>query len=168
MHEPLPGTAVQACMSAPFTGALPSSSSPAGLIAFDFGLRYIGVAVGDTQTRLAHPLEYIDAEANAARFARIAALIAEWQPATLVVGLPLDAEGGDHDMTRRARRFAHQLEGRFRLPVVLVDERLSSAEADALLRSQGRGGRAHKQDNHAIAAQLILQAYLDSLESPRA
>jgi putative Holliday junction resolvase len=107
-------------------------------------------------------------EANAARFARVAALIAEWQPATLVVGLPLDAEGGDHDMTRRARRFAHQLEGRFRLPVVLVDERLTSAEADAVLRSRGRGGRDHKQDNHAIAAQLILQAYLDSLESPRA
>jgi putative Holliday junction resolvase len=168
MHDTLPGTAGQPAMSAPLTGALPEARGPAGLIAFDFGLRYIGVAVGDTQTRLAHPLEFIDAEANAARFARVAALIAEWQPATLVVGLPLDAEGGDHDMTRRARRFAHQLEGRFRLPVVLVDERLTSAEADAVLRSRGRGGRDHKQDNHAIAAQLILQAYLDSLESPRA
>lgn len=168
MHEALSATATRADMSAPLTGALPGSRGPAGLIAFDFGLRYIGVAVGDSQTRLAHALEYIDAEANAARFARIAELIAEWQPATLVVGLPLDAEGGDHDMTRRARRFAHQLEGRFRLPVVLVDERLTSVEADAVLRTRGRGGRAHKQDNHAIAAQLILQAHLDSLESPRA
>lgn len=168
MHDTLPGSAGQAEMSGPTTGAMPGVGGVAGLIAFDFGLRYIGVAVGDAQTRLAHPLEFIDAEANDARFARIAALVTEWQPAMLVVGLPLDAEGGDHDMTRRARRFAHQLEGRFRLPVVLVDERLTSAEADALLRGRGRGGRAHKQDNHAIAAQLILQAYLDGLESPRA
>ena len=153
MHDTLPAPAVQAHMSAPVTGALPGSRGPAGLLAFDFGLRYIGVAVGDTQTRLAHPLEFIDAEANAARFARIAALIAEWQPATLVVGLPLSMDGTEHDMTRRARRFARQLEGRFGLPVFEVDERYSTTEALS----------AGAKDADAAAACIILEQFLRSL-----
>ena len=144
-------------------GALNGASrAQSGVLAFDFGERYIGVAVGDTETGLAHALEFIDAEANAERFARIAALIREWQPAQLVVGLPLGPDGEDHDMSRRARRFARQLDGRFGLPVLLVDERLTSVEAEAHLREHGRGGRAHKHESHALAAQIILQAWLDS------
>lgn len=141
--------------------SLPVSPSATGVLGFDFGERYIGVAVGDTGTGLAHPLELIDAEANEVRFARIAALIEEWSPARLVVGLPLDLEGEEGDMTRRARRFARQLEGRFRLPVVFCDERLSSAEAEAQLRERGRGGREFKHESHALAAQIILQAWLE-------
>ena len=70
-------------------------------------------------------------------------------------------DGSEHEQTRRARRFARQLEGRFAMAVVLVDERLSSAAAEESLRSMGRGGRAHKHDSHALAAQIILQGYLD-------
>lgn len=137
------------------------SFSPGSVLAFDFGTRYIGVAVGDAALGLAHPLDTIDAEANDARFAAIAALVDEWQPLRFVVGLPLDADGGEHDLTRRARRFARQLEGRYGRPVVLVDERLTSAEAELRLRDIGRGGRAHKSLTHPVAAQIILQNYFD-------
>ena len=131
------------------------------MLAFDFGEKYIGVAVGDRETGLAHPLALIEGEANALRFGRIEALIAEWRPGILAVGLPLSMDGSEHEQTRRARRFARQLEGRFAMAVVLVDERLSSAAAEESLRSMGRGGRAHKHDSHALAAQIILQGYLD-------
>jgi len=131
------------------------------LLAFDFGTRYVGIAVGDTKTRTAHPLAVIDAEANAVRFARIQALVQEWCPARLVVGLPLTLAGAENDMTRRARRFARQLEARFALPVEMVDERLSSAGAEEILASTGRGGRARKNESHALAAQIFLQGFLD-------
>ena len=131
------------------------------LLGFDFGTRYTGIAVGDTETRSAHPLEMIDAEANALRFARIQALLDEWKPARLVVGLPLAPDGGEHELTRRARRFARQLGARSGLPVELVDERYSSASAAALLADSGRGGRRHKEASHALAAQIILQDFLD-------
>jgi putative Holliday junction resolvase len=131
------------------------------ILAFDFGERFVGVAVGDTVTGIAHPLETIDAEASAARFAAIAKLVADWQPVRLVVGLPLSLEGEERELTRRARRFARQLEGRFGLPVALADERLSSADAEARLREAGRGGRRNKHLVHPVAAQIILQAHLD-------
>lgn len=139
------------------------------VLAFDFGERYIGIAVGDTQTAMAHPLDMIDAEANAERFARIADLIAEWRPARLVVGLPLSEDGSEHDLTRRARRFANQLKGRFGLAVDLADERFSSTAAEEALQDMaregqaGRGWKRNKNKSHALAAQLILQGYLDEL-----
>lgn len=138
------------------------------ILAFDFGERFIGIAVGDTQTAMAHPLDMIDAEANAERFARIGKLIEEWRPARLVVGLPLAPDGTEHDLTRRARRFAQQLKGRFGLTVDFADERYTSTAAEETLRDMararqaGRGGRQNKNDSHALAAQLILQAYLDA------
>ncbi|MBI5331617.1 MAG: Holliday junction resolvase RuvX [Betaproteobacteria bacterium] len=131
------------------------------LLAFDFGLRRIGVATGEWESKMAHPQEVIDAEANDARFARIAALIEEWRPVELVVGLPLSMDGEEHDLTRRARRFANQLQGRFRLPVHLVDERLTSFDADLRLREAGVKGRARKGLDDALAAQQILQDFLD-------
>jgi putative holliday junction resolvase len=131
------------------------------VMAFDFGERYVGVAVGESLLAIAHPLHTIDAEANEPRFAAIAALLSEWSPTLLIVGLPLAIDGSERDMSRRARRFARQLEGRFHLPVTFVDERLSSAEANALLREQGRSGQASKHLSHPVAAQVILQAYFD-------
>jgi putative Holliday junction resolvase len=131
------------------------------LLAFDFGTRFVGIAVGDTETKSAHPLDMIDAEANAVRFARIQSLVDEWRPAGLVVGLPLSTDGAENDMTRRARRFAKQLEGRFRLPVEMVDERLSSASAEESLTAMNRGGRKGKNMSHALAAQIILQGFLN-------
>lgn len=131
------------------------------VLAFDFGLVRIGVAVGDWETRLAHPLETIAGEANDQRFGRIAALIGEWRPAALVAGLPLNMDGTEHDLSRRARRFANQLQGRFRLPVTLVDERLTSFDADLRLREAGVKGRDRKGLDDALAAQQILQDFFD-------
>ncbi len=132
-----------------------------GVLAFDFGLRRIGVAVGDWETRLAHPLETISGEANDQRFGRIAVLIDEWKPLELVVGLPFHMDGTEHDLTRRARRFANQLNGRFGLPVAPVDERLTSHDADLRLREAGVKGRDRKGLDDAVAAQRILQDYFE-------
>jgi putative Holliday junction resolvase len=147
------------------TASWPHARQSGTVMAFDFGERYVGVAIGESLLGVAHPLDAIDAEANEPRFAAIGALIAEWSPTLLIVGLPLAIDGSERDMTRRARRFGRQLEGRFHLPVSFVDERLSSAEAGAMLREQGRSGRADKNLNHPVAAQVILQAYFD--EKPR-
>ena len=143
----------------------PSKVSGHTILAFDFGARWIGVAVGDTETRLANPLGMFEAESRLRRIAEVETLVREWRPERLLVGLPLAMDGGEHDTTRRARRFARQLESRFRLPVELADERLSSATALETLRETGRGGRKHKHLAHALAAKIILQSYLD--ESPR-
>ncbi|MFM9969607.1 MAG: Holliday junction resolvase RuvX [Burkholderiales bacterium] len=139
----------------------PSVNTAQTLLGFDFGTRYIGIAVGDSETRSAHPLDMIDAEDNATRFARIQKLLEEWRPTGLVVGLPLNLEGEETEMTRRARRFSRQLEARFGLPVVMADERLSTASAREQLNSRGRGGQADKHRSHALAAQIILQGFLD-------
>lgn len=131
------------------------------VLAFDFGLRHMGVAVGEAGLAVAHPLESIDAEAQDVRFDAIARLLEQWQPVRLVVGLPFNMDGSEHTLTRRTRRFGRQLEGRFGLPVDFVDERLTSLEAEARLRDIGRGGRAAKSLTHSVAAQIILQNYLD-------
>jgi putative Holliday junction resolvase len=143
----------------------PSKVSGHSILAFDFGARWIGVAVGDTETRLASPLGMFEATSGSRCMAEVETLVREWRPERLLVGLPLAMDGSEHDMTRRARRFARQLEGRFRLPVAFADERLSSVAAEAQLRETGRGGRKHKNAAHALAAKIILQSYLD--ESPR-
>ena len=135
------------------------------VLAFDFGTRRIGVAVGEMMLGIARPLTTISAEANEARFAAIGKLIAEWQPGTLLVGLPLSLDGEATEMTDRCRRFARQLEARYRLPVTLVDERLSSASADERLRGQGRDWRQRKAAVDAEAAAIILQSHFD--QSPR-
>lgn len=121
------------------------------VLAFDFGLRRIGVAVGEPELRTAHPLPAV------ARFEEIPSLIAEWKPAALVVGLPTSVEGAAHAMTRQAEDFARRLERRFKLPVARVDERFSSVEAESRLR----GTRAKKPEIDSVAAQLLLEQYFD-------
>lgn len=133
----------------------------ATVLAFDFGTRHIGVAVGNTLTRVAHPLSTVDAAMDEARQAAIAALIREWQPARLIVGLPLHADGRPHAMTKRARAFAASLEKSFATPVTLVDERHTSEVARTTLAAAGRGGRAGRAGRDEVAAQIILQAWLD-------
>ncbi len=118
------------------------------VLAFDFGLKRIGVAVGETELRTAHPLPGITAPG----FAAIEKLVKEWRPGTLVVGLPV-AEHREHPMARHVQRFARQLEGRFRLPVERVDERYTSVAAESLLR----GVKNKAVDS--VAAQLILEQY---------
>jgi putative Holliday junction resolvase len=118
---------------------------------FDFGIKRIGIAMGNTLTGQAQPLAVVKAIDNAARFQQIGDLIAEWRPARLVVGEPRHPDGAEHEMTLRCRRFANQLHGRFNLPVVLVDERYSSAVIPAK-----RG-----EIIDALAASIILQQYFD-------
>jgi len=135
------------------------------VLAFDFGTRKIGVAVGNTIVRVAHPLTTIQGEANAVRFAAIGALVVEWAPGTLVVGRPLDGDGSEHDMTARAERFARQLEARFGLPVVRIDERFTTRAAATVLGEAGVHGRAREAALDEVAAQLILQSWFDEPNS---
>lgn len=137
------------------------SAASATLLAFDFGERRIGVAVGETATAQAHAIACIDAEANAQRFAEIARLIDTWRPLRLVVGVPCHVDGTPHAMTVRCRRFANQLRGRFGLPVDEADERLTSVDAEHRLRDAGVEARKQRGLSDALAAQLILQGYLD-------
>lgn len=133
------------------------------VLAFDFGEKRTGVAVGETTLKQAHPLTVIRAGNNDDRLAVIEELIRKWQPKSLVVGLPTHMDGTPHLMTEQARAFSKNLEDRFHLPVSEVDERLSSYDAEVRLRETGRAGRASKPLVDAIAAQLILQTWLDTL-----
>jgi putative holliday junction resolvase len=118
------------------------------VLAFDFGLKRIGVAVGEPELGIAHPLPAVG------QFSQIAKLVAEWRPARLVVGLPV-AERGEHPFAKRVERFARQLEGRFHVPVTRVDERFSSVEAESRLRG------AKRKPVDSVAAQLLLEQYFD-------
>jgi putative Holliday junction resolvase len=120
----------------------------ATILAFDFGLKRIGVAVGEPETRTAHPLPAVSG------FPQIEKLVAEWHPGELVVGLPV-AEQGEHPLAKRVERFARQLEGRYRLPVTRVDERFTSVAAESMLKGQKR------KNVDSVAAQLILEQYFD-------
>jgi len=132
------------------------------VLAFDFGTRRIGIAVGDFETRLAHPLTTLTVADNRARFAEIERLIAEWRPVLLVVGVPARADGSEHPVGRLARRFAQRLNGRFGLGVELVDEHLTSNDAEQSLRSAGARGARLKAGLDAVAAQRILETYFAS------
>ena len=134
---------------------------PATVLAFDFGTRRVGVALGNTLTRSARPLATIDEERSERRFAAIAALIAEWQPDLLVVGIPVHADGTPHAMTALAQRFARQLHGRFGVEVALADERYTTQAAQAELDAAGGAGRRGRAERDQVAAQLILQGWLD-------
>jgi len=149
-------------MVSPHPSPLPRPAGNGTVMAFDFGLKRTGIAVGERLIGQANALATIEAESNDERFAAIARLIGEWQPVLLVVGLPLSLEGEEHEMSARCRRFANQLHGRFGLPVVLRDERLTSAAAEAELREAGLDWKARKARVDAIAAQHILQDYFDA------
>ena len=127
---------------------LARSKNTRTVLAFDFGLKRIGVAVGEPELGTAHPLPPIAAPG----FDAIGRLVEQWEPAQLVIGLPV-AANGEHPLARRVERFARQLEGRFRLPVARVDERFTSVEAESLLR----GIKNSSVDS--VAAQLILEQY---------
>ena len=136
---------------------------PGTVLAFDFGVKRIGVAVGEWPLAQAHPLTTIHGEANAERFAAIEALLKEWRPVSLVVGLPVALDGSAHEMTARSTRFANQLRGRFGLPVDYAEERLSSVEAEERLRASGHNARSAREHVDALAAQIILQCFFERL-----
>lgn len=135
---------------------------PAGaVLAFDFGKKRIGVAIGNTAVGMAHPLATVDSEVTERRFALIGQLIQTWQPVFLVVGLPLHSDGTVHELTQLSQRFARRLSGRFNLQVIMKDERYTSETASATLREAGITGRKQKAVLDQIAAQQILQSFFD-------
>jgi putative Holliday junction resolvase len=133
------------------------------VLCFDFGEQRIGVAVGEHVLATANPLLTIDNESNEIRFEAINKLVNEWQPKLLIVGLPLSLDGAETSVTQLCKKFARRLNGRFNLPVMLIDERYSSVEASDLLSQSGIKGRAQKEMLDQVAAQTILQSYFDGL-----
>lgn len=129
------------------------------VLAFDFGEKRIGVAVGELELAIPHALTVIAAEDNDSRFAAIAALIAEWRPVRLVVGIASHADGAVHETGRLARRFGQRLNGRFGLDVDYVDERLTSLAAEAALRDAGVRADKRAALLDAAAAAEILRSW---------
>ena len=132
----------------------------ATVIAFDFGTRRIGVAIGNTLVKVAHPLMTIEGDSIATALAAIGVLIDEWKPQQLVVGLPTHADGTPHAMTAQTNAFIVALSARSRLPVAMVDERWTTEVAQDALDA-GRRGRRGRAERDQIAAQIILQAWFD-------
>jgi putative Holliday junction resolvase len=131
----------------------------ATLLAFDYGEKRIGVAIGNALTGQARALVVVPNRNREFRFEAVGKLIGEWKPDALVVGLPCHPDGTPHEMTQLAKRFGNQLNGRFNLPVTWVDERYSSVAADLDMRERGTAGDMRD----AEAARIILQQYLDGL-----
>jgi putative pre-16S rRNA nuclease len=131
------------------------------ILGFDFGLKNIGVAVGQELTSNANPLTVIKAREGIPNWDDIETLIQQWQPQLLVVGLPLNMDGSEQEMTTTARRFGNRLNGRFHLPVVWQDERLSTYEALEHLGIRDKMQAKNRSDVDRISAQLILQSWLN-------
>lgn len=133
-------------------------------LGFDYGDKYIGVAVGQALTRLAQPLTAIAVRNAEPDWAQLTKIIEEWRPQALVVGLPLNMDDSENAMTQAAKRFGNRLNGRYNLPVHMVDERLTSVTAkNALLEAGVSLKRSNKTKIDRLAAQTILQAFLNEL-----
>lgn len=135
-------------------------------LGFDYGGKFIGVAVGSTHSGLAQAVATVRVTANKIPdWEHIERLVAEWRPHGFVVGLPLNMDGSDQPMTRAARAFGERLRARYNLPVHMVDERLTTRVAKDVLYAAGVAGTRQKRSLDKIAAQTILQAFLDSQTS---
>jgi putative holliday junction resolvase len=145
----------------------PGNGTPRVVMAFDFGRRRIGVACGDTVSRTAAPLDAVPVGTGGTPWQLIEALLRDWQPALIVVGLPYNVDDSDSAMTSAAREFAAELERRSLLQVALVDERYSSLEAEARLKSARESGlrrrRVVKADVDAAAACVILERWFSEI-----
>ena len=140
-------------------------ATPRTLLAFDFGLRRVGVALGFPQTETATPLQTIAWQSYDELWSRIAPLIQEWRPQRLLVGMPNLHSGEKHDLEKPIRRFAAQLEKRFDIATAFVDESYSSRDAEARLREIRRSGRKKKIDKTEIdrlAAALLIEQWMES------
>ena len=127
------------------------------VLGFDFGMKRIGVAVGQTITATARPLEVLPALNGAPNWTYISQLLEQWKPQALVVGQPLAMDGSSSDITKAAKRFGNRLNGRYHLPVYCMDERLSSMEAESMQRE----GEVTTQSVDSLAAAIILQSWLE-------
>ena len=144
---------------------MPDSALPRGyILAFDFGLRRIGIAVGQATTCTASALQTV-AHTHQPDWAAIDRVVREWKPACFLVGLPLGAEGDETEMSKAARRFGKALRGRYEIDVIFADERLSSRAAEARFAEQRASGNLRRKDAgrlDAMAAQIILENWLQS------
>lgn len=135
------------------------------IIGFDFGLKRIGTATGNTRTGTSQALSVLPAKNGTPQWTEVARLIAQWLPSTLVVGIPVGRDGGENAMTARIRKFGKLMRQRFALEVVFVDERLTTASADTLLRQTTAAGKSLNQRRlkfrDSLAAELIVQTYLE-------
>lgn len=141
---------------------MPNGDASEMVMAFDFGARRIGVAIGETLLGQARALATVAESANDRRFSAIGKLIDTWRPARLVVGLPRHVDDGEHEFAARCSRFARQLEGRYQLPVEFADERYTSCTAETQLSGDKRKNKARLD---AEAAAVILQAWFDQNDS---
>lgn len=133
-------------------------SSPEVVLGFDFGLRRIGVAVGQVVTQTAMPLAILEVDHGMPNWDTIGALITEWKAQALVVGLPLNMDGTEQPITRRARTFGNLLKKHFDLPVFFIDERLTTVAAREMMHAQKKGNaRFAKVDS--VSAQLIVESW---------
>jgi putative Holliday junction resolvase len=131
---------------------------PDTLLGFDYGLKNIGIAVGQTLTHTASPLTALVSRNEKPDWDGISRLISEWQPVTLIVGLPLNMDDTEMEITPRAKKFARQLHGRYHLPVYMIDEKLSTKEAERYTGPKAAsGGR-----NDATAAAIILETWMNN------
>ena len=137
------------------------------LLSFDYGEKTIGVAVGNSSTGQAHPLTTVRVIRGRVDWEAISGLIDEWNPVALVVGLPLNMKGGDNRVTPKARKFGNRLNGRYNLPVHMVDERLTTRDARTQLYNAGVVEKRHKPVLDKLAAQSILQTYLSEQAEPK-
>ena len=135
------------------------------ILGFDFGTKRIGVAVGQQLTATATPLPIIEAPNKQLKWQAISDLIAEWQPAALIVGIPLNMDGSEQEMTALAQKFCRQLEGRYNLPVYPVDERLTSVAVKEQIADGEIEQKASEryQQIDSLSAQMILQEWLNSI-----
>ena len=139
-----------------------SGATTTTVMAFDYGLRQLGVAVGNRVTGTAQALTTLQARDGVPRWQDIQDLLREWQPQLLLVGLPLNMDGSTGEICRQAEKFARRLHGRFALPVEFMDERLSSFDAKQRLAEAGHKGDYKSAPADALAAELILQSWLDT------
>ena len=130
------------------------------LMCFDFGLRQIGVAVGNLELGTVQPLTTLMAKDGMPQWHEIEALLQEWKPERVVVGRPFNMDGSESEMSARAKKFANRIHGRFGVPIALHDERLTSQEAKYMAREKGHKGDYSRAPIDALAASLILESYI--------
>lgn len=144
--------------------SLPDLPLQGTVIAFDFGLKRIGVATGELSLKVAHPLLVINNQNSVINFSAITKLMDEWQPKIIVVGLPFFMDGNEHEMTGLCKAFAERLEKCFKIRTIMIDERLSSAAASQALNEVGVHGYKQKYKLDQVAAQQILQTFFENLK----
>lgn len=132
------------------------------VLGFDYGTKSIGIAIGQSLTGTARPLRSIKAVDGIPKWEEIEQLINEWQPQLLIIGLPLNMDGSEQEITQRAKKFANRLHGRFAIPIAHQDERLTTADAKARLFEFGGYKALSKEQIDAMSAVLIIESYFES------